>query len=532
MSSAFDEALLTSSADCYTEILARRLLSPVMYWNSHHDAPLEDNIYCVPASYEDPILYAAEERAMVVDRYGGNGIGSAGGSGRCGSFGGLQTKGVGVTPLVSPDADSYHSSGTMVVEEAAQETIMSEVFRFALPFGAVPVIGFAGTGGTFSEAAAYGEVHVRRRVVLIRPFALRPAHFMRNVYHAGSNTYYAGQEYSLDTRRVRHLIPALDDALCRSGVADTVDGKLSDHLLRLADRFAAQAAASFAKRLLHGGITASNIGLDGRFIDFGTACHVNAYRRLARPPGMQDLWNQAGGLEFVLVSLAEHCTQYLGEKCVPSDVKESLVSRYRRQFRSRIEIEFAKMVGLDEQTALACPANILKNFYELLREIWERGARTPFVSYRPDTRNSPSDCKISSTGRYNLNAILAILPNSDVSVGDQLEAELSDSNLRENILFTIRDLKSWVSSQYESYATDLIETYLSMQAYRKNSSMTFLTREYLSSALIPLETSDPHLITSFIDETISRAKFVLHDLHPNLSGDSFSSQLDHLMAIN
>src|SRR6185503_15064690 len=58
-----------------------------------------------------------ETREMMADRYGGGGIGVNNGSGRAGSTGGVQIKGIGQTPLVGELEGDSHSHGGMNFRE-------------------------------------------------------------------------------------------------------------------------------------------------------------------------------------------------------------------------------------------------------------------------------------------------------------------------------------------------------------------------------------------------------------------------------
>jgi hypothetical protein len=161
--------------------------------------------------YEPDDLYIDQTRVEWADRYGGVGAGKGGGSGRCSSFDGLQTKGVGRTALAPPEGDENHSSGTLVLLEAAAEAVFSRIYQIALPFGAVPVHAIIWTGGRFIRGRSGGMQDIRMRTLAVRPFVARPAHFMRNPdFMPGREP--AGAEFrglSADAARVKIALGAL-----------------------------------------------------------------------------------------------------------------------------------------------------------------------------------------------------------------------------------------------------------------------------------------------------------------------------------
>src|SRR5206468_820219 len=105
------------------------------------------------------------------DRYGATSGSAHGGSGRVGTNGPFNVKGLGRTPLASTMSDWQHSHGCLWLEEAVREAIYSEVADAEFPHGAVPVVAIIGTGIRHElEDGAVGE-----RALLVRPSFLRLA---------------------------------------------------------------------------------------------------------------------------------------------------------------------------------------------------------------------------------------------------------------------------------------------------------------------------------------------------------------------
>ena len=104
----------------------------------------------------------------MADRYGGIGIGNAGGSGRC-SSNGLQTRGVGVTPLVAPGADKVPLVRHADLRTPPLRAVYAGATQAALPFGAVPVRALVATGGEYVRNLDH-ESQKCPRTLAIRPW--------------------------------------------------------------------------------------------------------------------------------------------------------------------------------------------------------------------------------------------------------------------------------------------------------------------------------------------------------------------------
>lgn len=92
---------------------------------------LLSNFACVVAdsSVDNAHLDLGRPIELWADRYGETGGATHGGSGRAGTRGPFNAKGVGRTPLVSTDTDWYHSHGCMWLEEAIREAIVGETLH-------------------------------------------------------------------------------------------------------------------------------------------------------------------------------------------------------------------------------------------------------------------------------------------------------------------------------------------------------------------------------------------------------------------
>lgn len=184
----------------------------------------------------------------LVDRYGGDGIGRNGGAGRSGRIGRYYVKGIGRTPLVAGGTDEMHSSGTISMHECIREAVYSEVAARVFPHSTVPTLGILAIG-------EHGITPSKSRSLLVRPLFLRPAHFLRASSYGGDDWL----ESSRDRERVMLACQAAESYLGAVGVLELVESLL----LKWAD----QMAFGYINRLYHGGISASNMSMDGALVD-------------------------------------------------------------------------------------------------------------------------------------------------------------------------------------------------------------------------------------------------------------------------
>lgn len=203
-------------------------------------------------------------KTFMAERYGGDGILSNGGGGRCGFDGLWQLKGLGPNQLVGKDVDADHGDGNLSLDSAIYESIWSEIINAALPFGAIRTVAVLDTGRSFEERGISTP-----RGLLVRQSVVRPAHFIRAIY-------FKEQQFdrlSEDALRVKSAIVKLIDFLPGAGVATTTSN-MSDRLrlglFELAARFAEQFAAAKAKHIIHYNVSASNLSLDGAWLDLSS----------------------------------------------------------------------------------------------------------------------------------------------------------------------------------------------------------------------------------------------------------------------
>ena len=344
-------AQLFGAGSPHLPVTLRRLRHARVLWLNGHVAA-HDPAYAAaggtPAAYEQHLLancgYAValpgaefddgDEVVAYADRYGGPGIGLNGGSGRAAVLGGYHVKGIGRTPLVSAATDAAHASGGAYLEEAVRETIFAEVVRSEFPHAAVPVLAILDTGLTQD----WGPTR-ERRVLVIRPCFVRPAHFVRAVaYFSGNPT-----EGAADSARVRHMFDGCLHLLGRPAFVE--------RCRTLWTNWATQLAYGFVHRLPHGSNTISNICLDGKLVDFGATSAVPSWAdtatMLARVPfeALQAL------LPRVLRSDAYFYGRHLDPALAEDAVLDTLADHVGQAFRRTTVTEVLRLAGVPRALA-------------------------------------------------------------------------------------------------------------------------------------------------------------------------------------
>ncbi len=203
----------------------------------------------------------------LADRYGGNNIGSNGGSGRAALIGHYHVKGVGRTPLIGFGVDEAHASGRAYLEECVRESILAEVCARDFPFGSVRTLAIIDTGKIQVWDTENGP-KPEHCCLLVRRAFLRPAHIERAIQFNSGNP----REGSVDAARVRATVQRLAQAIGGLEV-------LQQNLLVFLERWAKQLASSYVQCLPHGGVSSSNVCLDGRLVDFGATAALPSLGR-------------------------------------------------------------------------------------------------------------------------------------------------------------------------------------------------------------------------------------------------------------
>jgi len=205
-----------------------------------------------------------DSRVYWAERYGGRGVGDNGGGGRAGNFGKFQIKGNGPNPLAGGQS-VWHSYGSLNLVDAAYEAIYSTVLGRILPMGCAKIYGLVRTSDTgafqlFGWGTEVTELTPAPGALLVRERVLRPAHLM----HADHFTPPKTTSLKREPMRIRSVYRQLKTKF-----------DSDNHFIQFAGRFILASAKQFAfaraARIAHGGMTPSNISLDGRWLDLTEA---------------------------------------------------------------------------------------------------------------------------------------------------------------------------------------------------------------------------------------------------------------------
>ncbi|MEC6908659.1 protein adenylyltransferase SelO family protein [Photobacterium piscicola] len=249
---------------------------------------LNEYSYVLPNYADSNRLIFNECKTFWADRYGSRHEVCNGGSARCGVDGAFQVKGIGVTPLVAQNMSKSHSHGKLFLDEAISEAIWGEICHQHLPFGSIRTLAIIKTN--VQEGFSYSDNCPKKPCALaIREFSIRPAHFERATFFWPFPEYISLRND--DTARVKECINYLPRLF---GLSDSIlssKKELFDCLKNLVLRIAKQIAYSRVKGIPHGSLTSSNIGIDGRFLDFGTITAVPDFGNYVIANGVGAVWD-------------------------------------------------------------------------------------------------------------------------------------------------------------------------------------------------------------------------------------------------
>lgn len=284
----------------------------------------------------DPLMPDATGYA---DRYGGAGIGRNGGSGRAAVIGGYHVKGIGRTPLIGAQTDRAHASGGAYLEECVRETIHAEVLAMEFPHGAIPTLAIIDTG---LRQYWRDDPHkpYERRVLMVRPCMLRPAHFERAPDFESANP----AEGMLDMERVRHMY-ATAAAGCG---AEPLRAAFQAFPLR----WATQLAYAYAHRLSVGGHSTSNICLDGQMLDFGACSALPSWASITMLPGASPAGAEFQALAQAVQSLAYYSARCLARSLPDGAAIQSALEQAWHQHQHTLACEVLRLCGVPRRLAV------------------------------------------------------------------------------------------------------------------------------------------------------------------------------------
>jgi hypothetical protein len=201
---------------------------------------------------------AVEIVTLYADRYGGDGVSPALGSGRAGFLpeADLYIKGLGFTPLFRHnDKDDFvHSHGGVHLDDCMSEAIFGEVDHNLFELGANRIVAIIDQQKFVTEPSGR-----RRHIALaVRTGAqLRPGHLLMKRVRGSRSPL---EMFVHITRSTNQLVIRNE-----SDIPD-----LSATMLRVIDDHARTAADSFRWRVIHGALSPSNMDISGAMLDLPT----------------------------------------------------------------------------------------------------------------------------------------------------------------------------------------------------------------------------------------------------------------------
>lgn len=448
-------------------------------------------------------------RTFFAERYGGDGLVFNGGGARCGLLDAVQIKGIGRNCLAGSATGFWHSYGGESVANGVREVIWSELLQAALPFGAVPVHGVLDTGTRAPAFALNGEEGSVPRGLTIREAALRPAHFMRAVYFSRADIRSHG--LAPDNVRTAAAIGMLESALRHHRLAETVIGVeyLAAALRQLFERYGAQSAAALAKRIVHGTLNASNLSIDGRWIDFGTISTISDYGRIATAQSGEDVWDH-GRVAKVAVDWMYYLKRFLPATCamaVPSG--STLFQIFLDAYEARLEIEFLKLTGLPETLLMLVSPHHRSALYGCLRRIAGSGNQTSFKLFQPCLAGTVA--MPDRMGHYHLNTILgqAALTGDAAATDEALRQTLDDDELRTAFVDAYWLLRSACRAAMRvPQEPHHFTLFVAINALRVNRGLPRLYRHILDAEIAERVAREDDL-QRYADEMIAQGKMLL-----------------------
>ncbi len=445
---------------------------------------LDQFAFIVPKPAMAPFL-EGETKSFFADRYGSVGINGNLGSGRAASLGGFQVKGIGATPLVGPQADAVHSSGTLSLQEAMKEAVWSSVLSEEMPYGANKVLAvILVDDGQNTEDPA--------RALLIREDPLRPAHFLTN-FEARRLT---PEEEAKRSQNALHKMRSLWNKELQLDPSTSLRQTFLTYTERLADQY----AFLFANRLFHGATTPSNIMLNAGFLDFGTQTSLEGYQAVMGadllPSGDIDVV-----YKYILTPVLEDIRSSLSlneQKQLPdlAEVQKLLHAR----FMERRTVEMLKLTGAPAVIAenlASTPAG--KNLFAAMQAIYENDRK---IIYKKTKKIPPR-----ATFLFKLNEILMIAGSDPFASREQLAQKL----------------KPYLTPEYLEQFTNAYEEFMknsvragSANAIKKESLKKFIANQ---SSLLNVDRKDLYaskynrvrdfLLAGKINRSASDAQYLL-----------------------
>lgn len=503
---------------CFVEFAAPRAKKAQLVWRNPYGMDglsIEDHAYCLPLAGDLAESFSTGTKTFLGERYGGGrsipgrGMSRNGGGVRCGLTGEFQIKGIGQNPLAGVNSDFAHSYGGATLHAAIREAIWGEVCHLALPHGSSRAYGVIATGTHVPRvSSAPSDGKPIPRGLTIRDAALRPAHYMRSLYYEPRPEM---ARWPTDVQRTKAAIQAIGLGF-QSAFGGDASGPLdlnflNEGLHKMVRRLAAQIAAARAKRIGHGALSASNVGFDGRWLDYGSITAVPDYGRVVIAPNAPDFLSEQAPMLDVLDQLHFYLIKYLpphlSQRIVPSS---QLRVAFSETLDLRLEMEFLKLTGIPEGKLEQIDAAVRSRTYQVIRRIMAPGNNVLFIPEAGEQRTT------MKTGRFHLNSILgnAAFHLEREAMCLAIQELVPDDTLRADFVASYWRLRQAYFGLFDPAAQSHAHTFMAANATRLNAPFPELFRTELVPAIESLDTLNDDVET-FIDNIVQKARARLVD---------------------
>lgn len=480
MSQTF-QMLQTLPSTSFLSFDACRLASPVVAWVNDElacEASLLEHAYALPIGDDDSSAFLPQSKRFLADRYGGWGIGANGGSARCGMDRDIQIKGIGRNALAGSKTPFWHSYGGMNLSEAIRDAIWGELCHLALPFGASRALGIVGTGT--SVPLPYrrpGGPSTTPRALLIRNPPLRPAHYMRAIYYAKADVARHG--LCPDHIRTANALAQLEPAL--SGIYDlthcATDGpaRMGDGLCKMFGRMAEQSAAAFARKIMHGAFTPSNLCLDGSWTDFGTISTLSDYGRIILARNMPDQHERHRPLFKMADELSYYIRKYLhtGQESLVISGKE-LTDSFLRDYNRFLQVEMLKLTGIPTSRLMHISPDRRERAWNTFEKVIHEGTQEPFKLKNPCPYYRPT--MPDRMGKYHFSSLIrdAVLSPGLPQLTEAAARHITDPGLCTEFVEACWSLRHAYLEQIEPKRRQQAFLFAAFNGLRFNQTIEFL----------------------------------------------------------
>jgi hypothetical protein len=318
--------------------------------NSFHQALLNEFAYIVPTTKEEQALVGESEKEFLAERYGGVGILTNGGGGRCGLVGPFQLKGIGPTPVVGEGVNYWYGHGGLALQDALTELIYGDAACDALPYPSSRVLAVIDTGSHILRRSFKNRVNdtedeqiLVRGGLLLRESRIRPAHFARAFYFKPSP--HVKENYLHDFKRVEEAIPLLP------ALTGNIDPKLDktqqyiQAIEQIAGRAALQLSYSKVRRFMHGSLTLSNFLIDGGWVDFGSVTVVPAYEQLITASLQPPFWDEFNLFRKTIADMCFYVGKFQPESRVVAGMSSGMFQQFVDIYLKQLRLLFVESAG-------------------------------------------------------------------------------------------------------------------------------------------------------------------------------------------